>query len=132
MTPLCPGSQQRARAPPPPAPGRTRRMVDIEEDLGCEREGDGDEGPLQSQEQVTQHYSQRLQEASQRAATNISQEEVDKCVSEVMRCMLFRAHKEPGVPVRRDELTQLVNRHYQGRHGFARRVILEAQARFPA
>ncbi len=47
------------------------------------------------------------------------QDVTDKLTAEVVRYMLFKAHKQPDVPVKREELTRLVtdnhpNRSYPG------------------
>jgi len=60
---------------------------------------------------------------------DISTEERDKLVAEMMRCMLFKIHQHPGVPVRREELTQLVTKNYRQRN-LPAVVITQAQKKF--
>jgi hypothetical protein len=56
-------------------------------------------------------------------------QERDKLVAEMMRCMLFKIHQHPGVPVRREELTQLVTKNYRQRN-LPAVVITQAQKKF--
>ncbi|CBI17219.3 uncharacterized protein LOC100258998 isoform X1 [Vitis vinifera] len=46
---------------------------------------------------------------------DISQEEKDKLVAEVIRYVLFKTHQNSGCPIKRDELTQLVTKNYRQR-----------------
>ncbi|KAJ7961941.1 Melanoma-associated antigen G1 [Quillaja saponaria] len=46
---------------------------------------------------------------------DISKEEKDKLVSEVIRYVLFKTHQNFGCPIKRDELTQLVTKSYRQR-----------------
>ncbi|KDP41388.1 hypothetical protein JCGZ_15795 [Jatropha curcas] len=46
---------------------------------------------------------------------NISEEEKDKLVAEVIRYVLFKTHQNSGCPIKRDELTQIVTRNYHQR-----------------
>lgn len=52
--------------------------------------------------------------------------EVDKLTAEVVRFMLFKSHKQPNVPVKRDELTQLITENYKQRN-LPSSVIANAQ-----
>ncbi|KAI6687785.1 hypothetical protein NL676_024613 [Syzygium grande] len=47
---------------------------------------------------------------------DISKEEKDKLVGEVMRYVLFKTHQNSGCPIKREELTQLVTRNYRNRN----------------
>ncbi|XP_057865976.2 uncharacterized protein LOC131073519 [Cryptomeria japonica] len=60
---------------------------------------------------------------------NVSAEERDKLVAEMMRFMLFKNHQHPGVPVRREELTQIVTKNYRQRN-LPNLVINQAQKKF--
>ncbi|KAK2977627.1 hypothetical protein RJ640_020534 [Escallonia rubra] len=46
---------------------------------------------------------------------DISEEEKDKLIAEVIRYVLFRNHQNAGCPIKRDELTQLVTKNYRQR-----------------
>ncbi|XP_050236836.1 uncharacterized protein LOC126686691 [Mercurialis annua] len=46
---------------------------------------------------------------------NISEEEKDKLVAEVIRYVLFKTHHNSGCPIKRDELTQIVTKNYRQR-----------------
>uniref|UniRef100_A0A2P2K2I4 Melanoma-associated antigen G1 n=1 Tax=Rhizophora mucronata TaxID=61149 RepID=A0A2P2K2I4_RHIMU len=46
---------------------------------------------------------------------NISEEEKDKLVAEVIRYVLFKTHQNSGCPIKRDELTQIVTKNYRQR-----------------
>ncbi|XP_059459717.1 uncharacterized protein LOC132189152 isoform X2 [Corylus avellana] len=46
---------------------------------------------------------------------DISKEEKDKLVAEVIRYVLFKTHQNLGCPIKRDELTQLVTKNYRQR-----------------
>ncbi|KAJ6681791.1 MELANOMA-ASSOCIATED ANTIGEN MAGE ANTIGEN [Salix koriyanagi] len=46
---------------------------------------------------------------------NISMEEKDKLVAEVIRYVLFKNHQNSGSPIKRDELTQIVTKNYRHR-----------------
>lgn len=56
-------------------------------------------------------------------------EEVERLVADVMRHMLFKNHQQFGVPVRRDELVQLITKTYKARN-LPNHVIQKAQERF--
>uniref|UniRef100_A0A0D6R228 MAGE domain-containing protein n=1 Tax=Araucaria cunninghamii TaxID=56994 RepID=A0A0D6R228_ARACU len=60
---------------------------------------------------------------------DVSVEEQDKLVAEMMRYMLFKNHQHPGVPVKREELTQLVTKNYRQRN-LPNLVITQAQKKF--
>ncbi|XP_078444639.1 melanoma-associated antigen G1-like protein isoform X2 [Wolffia australiana] len=45
----------------------------------------------------------------------ISEEEKDKLVAEVVRCVLFKTHQSSGCPIKRGDLTQLITRNYRQR-----------------
>lgn len=47
---------------------------------------------------------------------DISKEEKDKLVGEVIRYVLFKTHQNSGCPIKREELTQLVTKNYRGRN----------------
>ncbi|CAN1331802.1 MAGE-like protein 2 [Linum perenne] len=53
--------------------------------------------------------------AEQLSQLNISQEEKDKLVAEVIRHVLFKTYQNSGCPIKRDELTQIVTRNYHQR-----------------
>ncbi|XP_059651593.1 uncharacterized protein LOC132299142 [Cornus florida] len=59
---------------------------------------------------------------------DISEEEKDKLVAEVIRCVLFKTHQNLGCPIKRDELTQLVTKNYRQR-ALPSFVINEARAK---
>ncbi|CAK9146226.1 unnamed protein product [Ilex paraguariensis] len=46
---------------------------------------------------------------------DISEEEKNKLVAEVIRYVLFKTHQNSGCPIKRDELTQLVTKNYRQR-----------------
>ncbi|GAV63576.1 MAGE domain-containing protein [Cephalotus follicularis] len=46
---------------------------------------------------------------------NISVEEKDKLVSEVIRYILFKTHQNSGCPIKRDDLTLLITKSYRQR-----------------
>lgn len=46
---------------------------------------------------------------------DLSKEEKDKLVAEVIRYVLFKTHQTSGCPIKRDELTQLVTKNYRQR-----------------
>ncbi|XP_024396132.1 uncharacterized protein [Physcomitrium patens] len=54
--------------------------------------------------------------------------EIDKLTAEVVRFMLFKSHKQPNVPVKREELAQLITENYKQR-SLPGTVIANAQAR---
>lgn len=54
--------------------------------------------------------------------------EVDKLTAEMVRFMLFKAYKQPDVPVKREELTQLITENYKQRNLTAA-VIANAQVK---
>ena len=56
---------------------------------------------------------------------------MDRLVSEVMRLLLFRLHKD-GAPVSRADCMVLVNKAYKEKRGLGPAVLAAAQARFPA
>lgn len=56
-------------------------------------------------------------------------QEVERLVADVMRHMLFKNHQQFGVPVRRDELVQLITKTYKTRN-LPNHVIQKAQERF--
>ncbi|KAK9930502.1 hypothetical protein M0R45_027539 [Rubus argutus] len=47
---------------------------------------------------------------------DISVEEKDKLVAEVIRYVLFKTHHNSGCPIRREELTQLITKNYRQRN----------------
>lgn len=47
---------------------------------------------------------------------DISKQEIDKLVAEVIRYILFKTHQTSGCPIKREELTQLVTRNYSQRN----------------
>ncbi|XP_077213545.1 melanoma-associated antigen G1-like protein isoform X1 [Tasmannia lanceolata] len=46
---------------------------------------------------------------------DVSAEEKDKLVAEVIRYVLFKTHQNSGCPIKRDELVQLITRNYRQR-----------------
>lgn len=54
-------------------------------------------------------------------------QEVQKCVSAVVRRMLFKSHSQPGVPVKREELTEMVGKMVKGRRGLSSIILTIAQ-----
>jgi len=61
---------------------------------------------------------------------DLSNEEVEKLVSAVMRHMLFKQPAVLGLTTRED-LTKLINKNYQGRRNLSNYIIAVAQAQFP-
>lgn len=57
---------------------------------------------------------------------NVSQEEKDKLVGEVIRHVLFKSHQTSGCPIKREELTQIITKNYSQR-GLPALVINEAR-----
>lgn len=47
---------------------------------------------------------------------DISKQEIDKLVAEVIRYILFKTHQTSGCPIKREELTQLVTKNYPQRN----------------
>ncbi|GLT93799.1 hypothetical protein SLE2022_115730 [Rubroshorea leprosula] len=47
---------------------------------------------------------------------DISKQEIDKLIAEVIRYVLFKTHQNSGCPIKREELTQLVTKNYQQRN----------------
>lgn len=47
---------------------------------------------------------------------DISKEEKDKLVAEVIRYILFKTHQNSGCPIKREELSQLVTKNYRHRN----------------
>ncbi|XP_058096850.1 uncharacterized protein LOC131242299 isoform X2 [Magnolia sinica] len=47
---------------------------------------------------------------------DVSEEEKDKLVAEVIRYVLFKTHQNSGCPIKRDELTHLITKNYRQRH----------------
>lgn len=62
---------------------------------------------------------------------DISNEEKDKLVAEVIRYVLFKTHHNAGCPIKREELTQIVTKNYRQRAlpGF---IINEARDKLAA
>ncbi|CAA7401660.1 unnamed protein product [Spirodela intermedia] len=46
---------------------------------------------------------------------DISEEEKDKLVADVIRSILFKTHQSSGCPIKRDELTHLITKNYRQR-----------------
>ncbi|RCV29157.1 hypothetical protein SETIT_5G461500v2 [Setaria italica] len=65
------------------------------------------------------------------AQIDISKEEKDKLVAEVMRYMLFKTHQTSGCPIKREELTGIVTKNYRQR-ALPALVINEARDRLAA
>ncbi|CAL5076853.1 unnamed protein product [Urochloa decumbens] len=65
------------------------------------------------------------------AQIDISKEEKDKLVAEVMRYMLFKTHQTSGCPVKREELTGIITKNYRQR-ALPALVINEAKDRLSA
>ncbi|VVB11742.1 unnamed protein product [Arabis nemorensis] len=59
---------------------------------------------------------------------DISKEETDKLVSEVIRFVLFKSHQNSGCPIKREDLTQIVTKNYRQRN-LATYVINEAKSK---
>ncbi|XP_010529692.1 PREDICTED: non-structural maintenance of chromosomes element 3 homolog [Tarenaya hassleriana] len=57
---------------------------------------------------------------------DISKEETDKLVAEVIRFILFKSQQNSGCPIKREELTQIVTKNYRQRN-LATCVINEAK-----
>ncbi|KAI5072702.1 hypothetical protein GOP47_0012808 [Adiantum capillus-veneris] len=76
----------------------------------------------------------RLSQAASRPHEELSQvdlpaEEVERLIADVMRHMLFKNHQHYGVPVRREELVQLITKTYKTRN-LANHVIQKARDKF--
>ncbi|CAM0905350.1 unnamed protein product [Alopecurus aequalis] len=65
------------------------------------------------------------------AQIDISTEEKDKLVAEVMRYALFKTHQTSGCPIKREELTQIITKNYRQR-ALPALVIKEAGDRLAA
>ncbi|CAN6245713.1 unnamed protein product [Urochloa humidicola] len=65
------------------------------------------------------------------AQIDISKEEKDKLVAEVMRYMLFKTHQNSGCPIKREELTGIITKNYRQR-ALPTLVINEARDRLSA
>ncbi|WVZ61884.1 hypothetical protein U9M48_011692 [Paspalum notatum var. saurae] len=65
------------------------------------------------------------------AQIDISKEEKDKLVAEVMRYVLFKTHQTSGCPIKREELTGIVTKNYRQR-ALPTLVINEARERLKA
>ncbi|KAJ1287757.1 hypothetical protein BS78_02G034800 [Paspalum vaginatum] len=65
------------------------------------------------------------------AQIDISKEEKDKLVAEVMRYVLFKTHQTSGCPIKREELTGIVTKNYRQR-ALPTLVINEAGERLKA
>ncbi|CAL5024497.1 unnamed protein product [Urochloa decumbens] len=53
--------------------------------------------------------------SEEHAQIDISKEEKDKLVAEVMRYMLFRTHQTSGCPIKREQLTGIITNNYRQR-----------------
>ncbi|XP_020255735.1 non-structural maintenance of chromosomes element 3 homolog [Asparagus officinalis] len=60
---------------------------------------------------------------------NVSVEEKDKLVGEVIRYVLFKSHQTSGCPIKREELTQIITKNYSQR-SLPALVINEAREKF--
>ncbi|CAH2035352.1 unnamed protein product, partial [Thlaspi arvense] len=67
-------------------------------------------------------------EADALSQFDISKEETDKLVSEVIRFVLFKSHQNSGCPIKREDLTQIVTKNYRQRN-LATYVINEAKSK---
>ncbi|OEL30939.1 hypothetical protein BAE44_0008042, partial [Dichanthelium oligosanthes] len=65
------------------------------------------------------------------AQIDISKEEKDKLVAEVMRYVLFKWHQTSGCPIKREELTGIVTKNYRQR-ALPALIINEARDRLAA
>lgn len=66
---------------------------------------------------------------AQLSQIDLSKEEVDRLIAEVMRYMLFKNYQQFGVPVKREELVQLITKTYKTRN-LPNVVIQRAQMKF--
>lgn len=57
-------------------------------------------------------------------------DDLDQMTSEVMRYILFHNFKDPNVPIRREELTEIVSKVHKSRRGFPSAVIENAKTKF--
>ncbi|GAB2222114.1 hypothetical protein Droror1_Dr00013315 [Drosera rotundifolia] len=57
---------------------------------------------------------------------DLSKEELDKLIAEVIRYVIFKNHQNSGCPIKREELTQIVTKNYQ-QHLLPAFVIDEAR-----
>ncbi|KAI8467413.1 MAG: MAGE family-domain-containing protein [Monoraphidium minutum] len=82
-----------------------------------------------------QQYQSEGADAEAKLAALLSAHEYDALVARVVRCMLFKAHEKPGVPVKRQELLDACFADYRG-HGASKKlpslVLRVAQARAAA
>lgn len=60
---------------------------------------------------------------------DLPKEEIERLISEVMRHMLFKNYQQSGVPVKRDELVQIITKTYKTRN-LPNLVIQQAQQKF--
>ncbi|GBG71525.1 hypothetical protein CBR_g8943 [Chara braunii] len=81
---------------------------------------------------MQKYESAASQVAELTVAHSITPEETDNLVSEVMRYMIFKNFQQPSVPVKREELKQIVNKQYKDRRQLPGYIIALAQAKFPA
>ncbi|KAG2631675.1 hypothetical protein PVAP13_2NG040200 [Panicum virgatum] len=65
------------------------------------------------------------------AQIDISKEEKDKLVNDVMRYVLFKTHQASGCPIKREELTGIITKNYRQR-GLPTLIINEARDRLAA
>ncbi|ONM51375.1 hypothetical protein ZEAMMB73_Zm00001d018804 [Zea mays] len=65
------------------------------------------------------------------AQIDISKEEKDKLVAEVMRYVLFKTHQSSDCPIKREELTGIITKNYRQR-ALPTLVINEAKERLAA
>mmetsp|Transcript_30406 Transcript_30406/g.76648 ORF Transcript_30406/g.76648 Transcript_30406/m.76648 type:complete len:275 (+) Transcript_30406:3-827(+) len=81
--------------------------------------------------QLTQQYEAEVEEAMQKnALRNISEEERDELVSEIIRYVLFRSYAKNGRPIAQSELSDIVNKKYPGsKKGLAAPSIKLAQSK---
>ncbi|GBG76813.1 hypothetical protein CBR_g23028 [Chara braunii] len=81
---------------------------------------------------LTQKYEAAASQAAElTVAHSITPEETDNLVAEVMRYMIFKNFQQPSVPVKREELNQIVNKQYKERRQLPGYIIALAQAKFP-
>ncbi|BBG95759.1 hypothetical protein Prudu_004394, partial [Prunus dulcis] len=65
---------------------------------------------------IPQIFSIMSQPVDDLSQFDISKEEKDKLVAEVIRYVLFKTHHNSGCPIKREELTQLLTKNYRQRN----------------
>ncbi|KAL9254129.1 Melanoma-associated antigen 10-like protein [Drosera capensis] len=106
------GDRRQSTTPTPPVPQATTLAAN---------------NPHNSLSTQPSHQTQILQGmAASREDFDLSKEELDKLIAEVIRYVIFKNHQNSGCPIKREELTQIVTKNYQ-KHLLPAFVIDEAR-----